>query len=190
MKRTNQFILIATFIPFCWLAFMAVHELGHVVAANLTGGTVTKIVVHPLAISRTDVSPNLNPLAVVWTGPVLGVLLPLLFWGAVCSFQIPGDYLARFFAEFCLIGNGAYIGVGSFEQIGDAGDMLKNGSPIWTLWLFGIVSVAIGFLMWHRLGSKFGLGESKGDVDPWAAYLSVALLTFILLATVLLSPMA
>ena len=77
MKRTNQFILIATFIPFCWLAFMAVHELGHVVAANLTGGTVTKIVVHPLAISRTDVSPNLNPLAVVWTGPILGVLLPL-----------------------------------------------------------------------------------------------------------------
>ena len=167
---------------------MAIHELGHVVAANLTGGTVTNIIVHPLAISRTDVSPNLNPLAVVWSGPVLGVLLPLLFWVAAWRLKIPGDYLARFFAGFCLIANGAYIGLGSVERIGDAGDMLKNGSPMWTLWLFGILTVPIGFLMWHRLGPKFGLGESKGAVDQWAVYLSVALLTTILLATSLLSP--
>ena len=167
---------------------MAVHELGHVVAAKLTGGTVTNIIVHPLAISRTDVSPNLNPLAVVWTGPVLGVLLPLLFWAAFWRLKIPGDYLARFFAGFCLIANGAYIGLGSFEGIGDAGDMLKNGSPIWTLWLFGIVTVPTGFLMWHRLGPKFGLGASKGTVEQWAVYLSIALLAIIVLVTSLLSP--
>jgi len=167
---------------------MAVHELGHVIAAYLTGGTVTRIVVHPLALSRTDVFPNLHPTVVVWAGPLIGVLLPLLIWGALWKLKAPGDYLARFFAGFCLIANGSYIGLGSFQGIGDAGDMLTNGAPIWALWLFGILTVPIGFLTWHRLGFRFGLGEAKGNVDPWAAYLSLSLLMLILLATFLLSP--
>ena len=184
----NQVILIASFIPFCWLAFMATHELGHVIAGLSTGGTITKVVVHPLAISRTDVSPNPNPLITVWAGPIIGVLLPLSAWTAFWKFKIPGDYLARFFAGFCMIANGAYIGIGSFENIGDAGDMMKHGSPIWLLWLFGTITVPFGFLIWHRLGSKFGLGESKGRVDEWAAYVSLGLFTALFLATFLTSP--
>lgn len=188
MKRMNQGILIASFIPFCWLAFMATHELGHVLVGLTTGGNVTKVVLHPLAISRTDVSPNPNPLAVVWAGPIVGVILPLAIWGLFWKFKLPGDYLARFFAGFCLIANGAYIGIGSFENIGDAGDMLRNGSPAWMLWLFGIITVPIGFLIWHRLGPKFGLGESKGHVDECAAYVSLGLFTVLFLATFLISP--
>lgn len=167
---------------------MAVHELGHVIAGLTTGGTVTKVVLHPLAISRTDISPNPNPLAVVWAGPIIGVVLPLTIWGILWKFKIPGDYLARFFAGFCLIANGAYIGIGSFENIGDAGDMIKNGSPTWLLWLFGIITVPIGFLIWHRLSPKFGLSESNGRVDEWAAYVSLGLFIVLFLATFLVSP--
>jgi len=188
MKRKNQVILIASFVPFCWLAFMALHELGHMIAGLTTGGNVTKVVLHPFAISRTDVSPNSNPLAVVWAGPIIGVILPLTIWGLFRKFKIPGDYLARFFAGFCLIANGAYIGIGSFGNIGDAGDMMKNGSPIWLLWLFGVITVSIGFYIWHRLGPKFGLGESNGRVDEWAAYVSLGLFTVLFLATFLTSP--
>ncbi len=185
----HQVILIATFIPFCWLAFMAVHELGHVVAGWSTGGTVTKVVVHPLAISRTDVSPNPHPLIVVWAGPLLGVILPMVIWGIFWAAKLPGDYLARFFAGFCLIANGAYIAAGSFGQIADAGDMLRHGSPIWLLWLFGFVSVPIGLLLWHGLGPKFGLGNASGQVDPWAAFISLAMLVILVVATALMSPM-
>ena len=188
MNRMNQVLLIASFIPFCWLAFMATHELGHVIAGLSTGGSVSKVVVHPLSISRTDLSPNPSPLITVWAGPIIGVSLPLIIWGVFWRFKIPGDYLARFFAGFCLIANGAYIGIGSFENIGDAGDMMKHGSPIWLLWLFGIVIVPIGFLIWHRLGAKFGLGESNGKVDEWAAYASLGLFTVLFLATFLFSP--
>ena len=184
----NQVILIGSFIPFCWLAFMAFHELGHVIAGLSTGGSVTKVVVHPLAISRTDVSPNPNPLITVWAGPIIGVLLPVVLWGTFPKFKIPGEYLARFFAGFCLIANGAYIGIGSFEKIGDAGDILQHGSPIWLLWLFGITTVPIGFLIWHGLGPKFGLGESNGNVDEWAAYISLGMFTVLFLATLLISP--
>lgn len=188
MKRANQIILISTFLPFCWLAFMAIHELGHVMAALTTGGTVTKVVLHPLAISRTDVSPNPDPLLVVWSGPIAGVVLPLAIWWLFWKFKIPGDYLARFFAGFCLIANGAYIAIGSFENVGDAGDMIRNGSPAWLLWLFGLIAVPVGFLVWHRLGPKFGLGASNGRVDEWAAYGSLGMFILLFLTTFLVSP--
>ncbi|MEC9092177.1 MAG: hypothetical protein VX438_05690 [Planctomycetota bacterium] len=187
MKRLHQLILTISFIPFCWLAFMLVHELGHIVIGSLSGGTVTKVILHPLAISRTEVSPNPYPLLVVWAGPIGGVILPLLTWGLICRFKIPYEYLARFFAGFCLVANGVYIGFGSLEGIGDAGDLLKHGVPYWQLWLFGVVTIPVGFLIWNGLGPKFGLGESRGQVDPWAAYWSFGLLIALFLFSVLLS---
>ncbi len=78
MKRFDQILLIASFVAFSWLAMQAVHELGHVLGASATGGTVTKVALHPLALSRTDVSPNPHPLLVVWAGPIVGALVPLI----------------------------------------------------------------------------------------------------------------
>ncbi len=56
MKRVHQSVLIGSFLPLCWLGMMAVHELGHVVGAWLTGGRVAKVVLHPLTIS-----PRISP---------------------------------------------------------------------------------------------------------------------------------
>lgn len=167
---------------------MVVHELGHILAAYLTGGGVTKVVLHPLDISRTDVSPNPQPVLVVWAGPVLGVMIPLVIWGVFCKLRIPGDYLARFFAGFCLIANGGYIAIGSFESIGDAGDMLRYGSGNWQLWLFGIVTIPPGFLLWHRLGPRFGLGEANGQVNSGAAWLSLGMFVFLFFVMLVGSP--
>lgn len=61
-----------------WLLMQAVHELGHVAAALATGGTVERVVLHPLTISRTDVADDSYPLVTVAAGPLLGVVLPLL----------------------------------------------------------------------------------------------------------------
>ncbi|MCY2994781.1 MAG: hypothetical protein NTY19_44005, partial [Planctomycetota bacterium] len=76
--RFHQLLLIATFLPLCWFAMMAVHELGHVIGAFASGGLVARVVLHPLTISRTDLSVNPHPLFVAWAGPVAGVLLPLV----------------------------------------------------------------------------------------------------------------
>lgn len=151
-------MLVAAFLPFCWLAMMASHEVGHVVAALTTGGTVTDVVLHPLAISRTDVAPNPHPLVVVWSGPVIGVLLPLVCWAGFRLTRIREAFLARFFAGFALVANGAYIGIGSFERIGDAGTMLRHGAPLATLWLFGLVTIPAGFLVWNGQAKDFGFG--------------------------------
>lgn len=188
MERIRQILLIGSFLPLCWLAMMGVHELGHVMAAWFTGGTVTKVVVHPLAISRTDVSPNPEPLIVAWAGPLMGVGLPLLAWCCFCWGKLPGAGFVRFFAGFCLIANGAYIGVGSFHRVGDAGDIVRLGSPIWTAWLFGAVGIAAGLALWHGGGRPFGLGDARGQVDSRAVWTSVLLLAVACGLALALSP--
>ncbi len=147
----------------------AVHELGHVVAALGTGGKVTRVVLHPLAISRTDVEPNPRPLAVAWGGPIGGVLLPLAVWGTAAGLKLPLAWLVRFFAGFCLLANGLYIGAGSFQGIGDAGDLVRHGAPIWTLWLFGLVTAPAGLALWNGLGRHFGIGKAAPPVESSVA---------------------
>ena len=187
MTRFHQVLLIGTFLPLCWLGMMAVHELGHFVGAVVTGGAVERVVLHPLTISRTDVSPNPRPLPVLWAGPVLGVLLPLVLLLVARAARWEKSYLVQFFTGFCFIANGAYIGVGSFGGIGDAGDMLRHGSPIWSLWAFGLVAFPLGLYFWNGLGPHFGLGAAAGKVDHGAAYGCCALLALTVILALLLS---
>lgn len=182
MKRIDQIVLIGAFIGFSWLAMQAVHELGHVLGAVTTGGQVTKVVLHPCTISRTDVHPNPHPLLVVWAGPVVGVVLPLLVFLVARALRSPGVYLFRFFAGFCLIANGVYIGLGSIQGLADAGVMLMHGSSRWQLVVFGILTAPLGLYLWNGLGPKFGLGEAKGHVSRSAALTSLAM--FVVLAGV------
>jgi hypothetical protein len=173
VNRLHQVVLICSTLVLSWLGMMAVHELGHVVGAWATGGVVERVVLHPLTISRTDLSHNPRPLVVVWAGPVLGVLLPLAGLGVAAALRW-AVYLPRFFAGFCLIANGAYIGVGSFERIGDAGEMLRQGSAPWQLWAFGALAGPLGLYLWHGIGIYFGLGKAHGAVSRQAAYGALA----------------
>ena len=176
MKRTEQFILILTFITFSWLGMQVVHELGHVAAAHATGARVLKVYLHPLIISETDIDQNSHPLIVVWAGCLTGTLLPLLAFGIAKLCRAPGLYLFRFFAAFCLVANGVYIGMGSSKNGWDTEVMLDNGSPRWLMVLFGLATYPLGLYLWHKLGPNFGLGQAKGKVDRKATITSAALL--------------
>ena len=58
--KLKQAVLVITFLVFSWLAMQAVHELGHVLGALLTGGSPNKVYLHPLIISATAVFPIAN----------------------------------------------------------------------------------------------------------------------------------
>ena len=103
-------VLIVSATLLAWLLLQAVHEFGHVLGAWLTGGTVQRVVLHPLNISRTDVGPNPRPLIVVWAGPIFGVLAPLAIWCVAAVLKSPLAWLARFFAGCCLIGKRTLFG--------------------------------------------------------------------------------
>jgi hypothetical protein len=166
MKSNRTYLLIGSTVLASWLGMQAVHEAGHVLGAKLTGGRVEHVDLHPLTISHTELAVNPSPLVVVWAGPVVGVLLPVTVWAVVAMFRFPSAFLFRFFAGFCLIANGAYIAGGSLGGIGDAGVMLRNGSPEWVLWAFGGVIVPAGLALWHRQSKYFGLGPRSEPVLP------------------------
>ncbi|HZW06782.1 MAG TPA: hypothetical protein VFF65_06635 [Phycisphaerales bacterium] len=151
-----------------WLVMMAVHEGGHAIGARLTGGHITRVVLTPLALSRTDVSPNPAPLTVAWCGPLIGALAP----AAVCALlalaqRNPGRWL-RAFAGFCLVVNGLYLASGAVAPAGDTQDLLQLGSPPALLAAAGLPLAAAGLWMWHRLGPLWGIaGAPAADLRRW-----------------------
>ena len=244
----HRILFVVASLGLSWLGMMAVHELGHVIAAMMSGGTVVRIVLHPAAISRTDVSPNPVPLLVAWSGPLLGSLIPctvmmLLHFvqryaermglavrpaletdsfnlrGVESEFRRLGTAdscnavaadrradggfistanrkatlaflgdLCQFFAGFCCIANGAYLGIGAFDGIGDAGDIQRAGSHVSLLILFGVMASAAGFLFWHRLGSPRALFRTSTPTDAWLARGLFATLVLVVVVECLLSP--
>jgi hypothetical protein len=182
VARRHQIVLILSTLLGSWLGMQAVHESGHMLGAWLTGGRVARVVLNPLTISRTDLAHNPRPLLVVWAGPAFGAGAPLLVWALATVARLPGAFLLRFFAGFCLLVNGLYIGVGSFDRVGDCGEMLRDGCEPWQLWLFGAATAPIGLWLWQGQGRHFGLGRCEGRVSRAAAYSSL----FVCLALVVL----
>lgn len=162
--RLRQVLLIGCFLPWCWLAMMVAHECGHVLAAWLSGATIEGVVLHPLAISRTDLGENPHPLVVSWAGAVVGCLLPLLMWLSVLLPRLDLAHFARFFAGFCLVANGVYLGMGTWTGDGDAGDLIRAGASAWHLVVFGVAATASGLWCWHGLGSTFGFKGNQEQI--------------------------
>jgi len=179
VARTHQIVFSVSLLALCWLGMMAVHELGHVLGAFFTGGSVQAVVLHPLAISRTDVSPNPAPLIVVWSGPTMGVLLPLIIWNCIPKPFTTLRNIVGFFAGFCCVVNGAYIAIGSIDQIGDCKVMLQHGSPTALLILFGLLTIPTGLWIWHQLGSLRSFFDQPSLVPARTVYFLVAILILI-----------
>lgn len=189
MLRFQQLIFVVSLLALNWVAMMAVHEFGHVVGAFAAGGTVQRVVLHPLTISRTDVAPNPTPSIVVWLGPILGCVIPVAIWFLLPERWIAARKFALFFAGFCLLTNGSYIAFGSFDRIGDCGVMLQHGSPQWSLIAFGVVTIAVGFYAWHTLGSVKHFLSDPRRVNPTTAYSLAIALVLVLVLEFMLSPM-
>ena len=150
-RRLLPFVLwLAAAYP-AWLGLQAVHELGHVLHAVASGGRVAHVDLPLVGFSRTDVSPNPHPLFVAWGGVAGGTLLPLAAWCLAPRRWGRVRTAAGAFAGACLVGNGAYLAVGQGDRVGDAGDLMKWGTPAWVLIVVGLAGVAAGLWVWHRL---------------------------------------
>jgi hypothetical protein len=160
--RTALLSLVLIY-PF-WLAMMAVHELGHVVGAITTGGRVLQVSIPLAGFSETIVHPNPWPRVEVWCGPTLGVVIPVGLWLALRRTR--AGAICHAFAGWCLIANGAYLGVGWIYRAGDAGELVQLGTPVFALVNFGTVSTAAGLFLWHLLGRTPGPASRDGNSFP------------------------
>ena len=189
-RRGWTALLIFSTAAFSWLAMMIVHEAGHVLHASLSGGTVERIELHPLRISRTDVSPNPHPLFVAWGGAVWGVVLPAAAWLVAQRAAPRTAPLFRFFAGFCLIANGVYLGAGVIQPVGDAADLLRSGTPRWLLGVYGTTAISIGLWIWHGLGPRFGIPRTETPALRLAALVMLCATVLICIAELALSALS
>ena len=137
--------------------------------ARGTQDHIERIIWHPLALSRTDVRPSPSPLIVVWGGPVFGSSAPLLAMFISSKMRWRFNYILAFFAGFCLLANGLYIGVGAVNPIGDAHEMLRLGTPRWVLATFGLTTI-IGMWIFERVSTKLGFGLNSEAIVTRKAY--------------------
>jgi hypothetical protein len=157
---------------------MVAHESGHVLHAVVSGGRVVRVVLDPLAFSRTDVSPNPRPIFVAWGGMVWGAVWPLILWLWACAARWRLAFLLRFWAGFCLLANGAYAAAGAMMPAGDTEDLLRMGVPRLALVLVGAPLTACGLMLWNGLAPHFGLAGREGPERgaEWAAAGALAVL--------------
>ena len=163
-------LLIASILWLSWLSMMIVHEGGHALGAVCTGGKVRRVVWHPAVISRTDVQPNPHPLVEVWAGPLFGSIAPLMVALVSTALRLRTEYLVWTFAGFCLLANGAYIGIGAIDPVGDARELLAQGMLRWCLAAFGVVAATAGLWIWHGVSPRFGFGASPPPIIARHAY--------------------
>lgn len=172
-------------LALAFYVMMLVHEFGHVLGAWLVGVPVERFVFHPLAFSRTQTPRSANALWIVWAGPIGGVVIPLLVWLLWWMARLPGLAYARWFAAWCLVANGVYIGAGIVMAEADPGEMLRLGTPRWVMFVFGLVCCVAGAFLWFGQGKHFGVGPNAKPVC-WVRALVVSLIlaVFLLLALV------
>lgn len=157
MARVAPFLFVMSTLGAAWLAMTAVHELGHVLHAWVSGGHVIDVELPPRGLGHTRVWPNPHPQFVAWGGACCGSLLPFLVWLGVRRWAKRFLPLATFFAGLCLIANGAYLAAGGFigasNDADDAHELLRQGAAYWQLSAFGIPAIFAGLWLWHGLGS-------------------------------------
>lgn len=187
MNRFYQFLLITALLMLSWLGMMAVHEFGHCAGTWISGGAVSRVVLHPLAISCTDLARNPHPLFVAWGGAVVGTLLPLIILLIVRRMRFSFFYIFQFFAGFCLVANGAYLAGDAFFRVADGNDIIRHGSPAWMPVAFGIAAAGVGLYLWNGLGPYFGLGKGAGAVDRKTAVVIFITLVIVVIAELIYS---
>jgi hypothetical protein len=154
--RLVRYILIAPLLYASWLALMGIHELGHVLHAWLSGGHVLAVHFGLFEFSRTEMSFDPHPQFVAWGGPIWGCVIPLLVYAVAIAMRLRVRPWFGFFAGLCLIVNGAYIGIGWIDHGGDAGTLLRHGASAWVMATTGLLAMAAGLFLWHRLGASGG----------------------------------
>jgi hypothetical protein len=137
-----------------WLAMMALHEAGHVLHGWVSGASVFAVRVPLVGFSLTEFSTNPHPHFVAWGGAVWGSVMPVGVWALFRARRWRGWKVLQFFAGFCLVANGTYLGIGWVEGAGDAAGLVRHGTPVWVLVTIGVVTTSGGLLLWHLLGQS------------------------------------
>ncbi|MEM6329140.1 MAG: hypothetical protein AAF790_02710 [Planctomycetota bacterium] len=175
-RRWRAVALLLPVAAWMWLAFMLVHELGHVAGAWATGGRLVCVNVFPGQLSSTLVRPNPRPGVVLWSGLLCGWIAPAAARLATRTTGRPRRVLDCW-AAFCLLAGGGYLAGGGSERLTDTGQLVAAGWPLPLLVAIGATVASLGYSWsrraWPRLLTDLGR-QPPTRRDVAAAWLLLA----------------
>ncbi|MFZ2657367.1 MAG: hypothetical protein WAX69_20695 [Victivallales bacterium] len=135
-----------------WFPLQLLHEVGHIISCKLNGGIVQKIAFHFNIFTETIREGSLHPVADIWMGSIIGILLPFLLLLIPARKNV--KEILVLFCAVCLIGNGLYIGLGWLCDGGDGWELIRYNVNLLWLILFGLPSSLAGMIILMKIKER------------------------------------
>jgi|GEM_PF-1182897 len=147
-----------------WVLMLLTHEIGHFIAAEMTGGEVMATNLLPWVLPYTLVEPNPSPQVVAWGGMLSGTLIPLVAWLATRAARPNWSLFPWGLLGGCWLANGCYLAVAGGESLTDTGVLLSLGWPSVLLVTIGIVIAIPGYLIARQACRTWNAQWRAGDI--------------------------
>ena len=138
------------------------HEAGHILGGWCCGGTLADADLLPWHLPYSFFSPDPHPLITLWSGPILGVIAPVII--AAC---VRRDW-AWLIAYFCVLANGVYIATALFSgdpQL-DTPKMLHQGANPVSILIYCVLAIVAGYAGFRRYGKRFFSQTATVATEP------------------------
>ena len=124
-----------------WCVMITTHETGHIIGGWLTGAKLSQADLRPWAMPYSMFDPNPLPLATMWSGPILGTLMPLLVAMAIRR------QIGWFMAWFCVLANGGYLALAwlTGDRYLDTTQLRELGASPVSIAAFCVVTIVAGY---------------------------------------------
>lgn len=143
---TSRVLRMVILLAAAWTVMTFTHEAGHIVGGWCCGGTLRSADLRPWHLPWSLFDPDPKPLVTLWSGPVLGVAVPL---AAALLIRREGMW---FVAYFCVLANGVYIATAwvSGDRHLDTPRLLAEGASRVTIGIYCLLTVGFGYIGFRR----------------------------------------
>ncbi|MDP1561197.1 MAG: hypothetical protein Q8M16_07355 [Pirellulaceae bacterium] len=140
MARLLMLLLVS------WVVMTFTHELGHLIGGWTCGATLQAVDMWPWRLPYSLFDPDPLPLVTLWSGPILGVLLPV---GLAAYLRHNWMW---FVAHFCTLANGLYLATAwySGDRFLDTQRLFAHGASPLAIGLYCILTIGFGYIGFRR----------------------------------------
>ena len=142
----ERIVTLAVLVAVSWCVMTFTHEVGHILGGWCCGAKLTDFELRPWHLPYSFFDPDPYPLVTLWSGPILGVVVPVLL-----AVLLRRDW-AWFIAYFCVLANGFYIATGWYSgdaQL-DTTKLLKNGAHPISIFAYCLTTIIGGYVGFRR----------------------------------------
>lgn len=154
--RTLRFMLL---LVVSWTVMTMTHELGHLVGGWCSGGKLQSADLLPWHLPYSVFDPDPRPLVTLWSGPILGVVIPL-----AVALLVRRDWMG-FIESFCMLANGMYIATAwySGDRLLDTPRMLEYGASRFAIAVYCVVTIGVGYVWFRRSCARAFVRKDRAE---------------------------